>query len=427
MQEAEDEKEQDEGVQQTQRLQRFNFMSKQAGFLDELNCIQIRTGAEDSQIDGEILEYAQEKGEVIASQVLLEMKDFTRKEKIQMFNRLLTQCHQENFVYFFILNYKYAKLCYQEAESLSTDSLQSAGRANNMLQQAKRLIGRAKEAAEWALNKFQWSHGKDEKLTLLADKIGKLDNNYGANVSLLEADERISFAVEDFGEMEDIEQSDVARDCVQEIVDQLVNEGLKKADDSQDELMRARINAKLGKLLYKFMFKGRTKLQILKAAKKFYSEMLKSAGVMQNSDNPEQREELVEQWFLIAKQEDLEIQREINELTEDQMNAEEKAARAKAKPIVEETKAKFDGDTSDMKLEFIRWFNDRFIPEDVRKPIPTDQATLGNKRKFARWYIKNISAIIHPDNYQDNYDMKIQMQELAFISNKIVNRLKGNE
>jgi len=56
-------------------------------------------------------------------------------------------------------------------------------------------------------------------LTLLADKIGKLDNNYGANVSLLEADERISFAVEDFGEMEDIEQSDVARDCVQEIVD----------------------------------------------------------------------------------------------------------------------------------------------------------------------------------------------------------------
>lgn len=109
------------------------------------------------------------------------------------------------------------------------------------------------------------------------------------------------------------------------------------------------------------------------------------------------------------------------------MNAEEKAARAKAKPIVEETKAKFDGDTSDMKLEFIRWFNDRFIPENVRTPIPTDQATLGNKRKFARWYIKNISAIIHPDNYQDNYDMKIQMQELAFISNKIVNRLKGNE
>ena len=48
----------------------------------------------------------------MANQVLLEMKDFTRKEKIQMFNRRLQQCHQENFVYFFILNYKYAKLCY---------------------------------------------------------------------------------------------------------------------------------------------------------------------------------------------------------------------------------------------------------------------------------------------------------------------------
>ena len=56
-------------------------------------------------------------------------------------------------------------------------------------------------------------------MTLLADKIGKLDNNYGANVSLLEADERITFAVEDFGEMEEIEQSDVAKDCIQEIID----------------------------------------------------------------------------------------------------------------------------------------------------------------------------------------------------------------
>ena len=155
--------------------------------------------------------------------------------------------------------------------------------------------------------------------------------------------------------------------------------------------------------------------------------MLKSAGVMQNSDNPEQREELIEPWFLTAKQEDLEIQMEINELTEDQMNQEEKAARAKAKPIVQETKAKYDGDKTEMKLEFIRWFNDKFIPEKVRKPIPTDEATLGNKKKFARWYVKHISSIIHPDNYVEDIDMRIQMQELAFISNKIVNKLKGTE
>ena len=56
-------------------------------------------------------------------------------------------------------------------------------------------------------------------MALLADKIGKLDNNYGANISLLEANERITFAEEDFGEMEEIEQSEAARDCIQEIVD----------------------------------------------------------------------------------------------------------------------------------------------------------------------------------------------------------------
>ena len=171
-----------------------------------------------------------------------------------------------------------------------------------MLQQAIKLIGRAKGAAEWAFDKFEWSHGKEEKLTLLSEKIGQLDNNYGANISLLTADMAINDALEDFGKMEEIEESEDASDCIREIIDQLVNVGLKKADDQQDDLMRGRINAKLGKLLYKFMFKGgNTKLQVLRSAKRFYSEMLKSAGTMQNSEDPELREELVEPWFLTAK------------------------------------------------------------------------------------------------------------------------------
>ena len=94
MQEAEEEKTMEMEAAQAQRLQRFNFMSKRAGFLDELVCIQMRAGKEDEPIEDEVLDFAKEKGELVANQVLLEMKDFTRKEKIQMFNRRLTQCHQ---------------------------------------------------------------------------------------------------------------------------------------------------------------------------------------------------------------------------------------------------------------------------------------------------------------------------------------------
>ena len=79
-----------------------------------------------------------------------------------------------------------------------------------------------------------------------------------------------------------------------------------------------------------------------------------------------------------------------------------------------------------MKLNFIKWFNNEFIPQGARVEVPADAETM-NKRKFARWYVKSISAPIHPDNYQNDYDKKILMQELAFISNRIVNKLKGNE
>ena len=87
-------------------------------------------------------------------------------------------------------------------------------------------------------------------------------------------------------------------------------------------------------------------------------------------------------------------------------------------------KQKLQADTTPNKLEFVRWFNNEFVDESVRQPLPGEQI-LSNNKKFARWYVKNISSPIHPDNFVDDYDKKVLYSELAAVSNTIVNRLKG--
>ena len=74
--------------------------------------------------------------------------------------------------------------------------------------------------------------------------------------------------------------------------------------------MKARISAIIGKLLYKYMYTAdeATKLIMLKKAKTFYSGMLQCAGVIIRPTNRnEEPDELVEKWFILAKQEDLEL------------------------------------------------------------------------------------------------------------------------
>ena len=119
----------------------------------------------------------------------------------------------------------------------------------------------------------------EEKLTQLREKIDKLNYIYGATLSLLTSKNSLEEAKEDFG---DELQTEEAEDSVVLIFDELGN-GLKCADDSQDDLMKAQIFAQLGKLLYKFRYKGEgdeRKLAILKQAKSYYSEMLKLAGTL---------------------------------------------------------------------------------------------------------------------------------------------------
>ena len=64
------------------------------------------------------------------------------------------------------------------------------------------------------------------------------------------------------------------------------------------------------------------------------------------------------------------------------------------------------------------------MPDNVRKEIPGPEVT-GVNKKFARWYVRNISKHIHPDKFND-FNTKHLMQELLTINNRIVNKLKGH-
>ena len=111
------------------------------------------------------------------------------------------------------------------------------------------------------------------------------------------------------------------------------------------------------------------------------------------------------------------------------MNEQERIARDLAAPQVKEARAKYAADENPMKLNFVAWFNETHVIECVRQPLPTEDRILKNKRAFGRWFVKNISASIHPDNFKrdDQYNKMILMQELSKVSNKLVNMLKGVE
>ena len=77
-----------------------------------------------------------------------------------------------------------------------------------------------------------------------------------------------------------------------------------------------------------------------------------------------------------------------------------------AKPKVDEAKAKFNGDTTDNKIEFIRWINETYVPEGKRVELPGEEIT-SVKKKFARWYVSKISKHIHPDNFINEGKAKV--------------------
>ena len=76
--------------------------------------------------------------------------------------------------------------------------------------------------------------------------------------------------------------------------------------------------------------------------------------------------ELREAWFMVAKEEDLELKNKLNELNRAYLSAEEQAAMEEAMPYIQEAKRRYNEDKSFNKLAFITWLNDTYVPEARR-------------------------------------------------------------
>ena len=149
--------------------------------------------------------------------------------------------------------------------------------------------------------------------------------------------------------------------------------------------------------------------------------MLSFVGHLEGGDN-----ELAEAWFMVAKDERLELLNLINKLNKAYLSAEELAAMDEAQPFIDEAGRRYGEDKTNDKIHFITWINETYVPEAKRQPIPGPETTSVNK-KFARWYVGKISKHIHPDNFVSAPLAKQkEMQEISSLNNKIVNKLKGH-
>ena len=157
--------------------------------------------------------------------------------------------------------------------------------------------------------------------------------------------------------------------------------------------MRAQIHAKLAFLHSKCFFRGddqQKRRYLLERAEKEYKDMLACAGTAglsrATTDGDEVQEDMIiEQWFLEGQNQYIALQVELDNLREDSKTAAEREADDFAKPHIEEAKLKYEQDTGERKLVFMRWLNETHVPEQVRQQLPADAETKP-KRAFGRWF-----------------------------------------
>ena len=148
-----------EDAAKEQLRNRVDLLSKLASSFDEKTVLQTQIAAsKNEQLDVETVEEIQERGLELATSIMLDIKDLTRGEQIRTWLQKMQNCSKQNFAYFFTLNFEFAKLHFYEAESMESDTFEKANKALTMIQQAFRLLERAQEAAEYALEKHGWSH-----------------------------------------------------------------------------------------------------------------------------------------------------------------------------------------------------------------------------------------------------------------------------
>ena len=148
--------------------------------------------------------------------------------------------------------------------------------------------------------------------------------------------------------------------------------------------------------------------------------MKKAMGGMSDEDY-----QVAERWYVEARQEDMELSAEIAVLSAPSQSELERAAHAAAKPIIAEANRRFEEDKSDLKLAYLTWLNDNFVPENQRQPMP-DASITSQKKRFARWCVGKLSKHLHPDKYVTDLNKKVLMEGLSTVTNKVINKLKGH-
>ena len=127
-------------------------------------------------------------------------------------------------------------------------------------------------------------------------------------------------------------------------------EALPSAESSENQVLLARINAKLGYIYYKCLFKDDSnRIATLKQAAQYYSVMLQASAAL-NQDG-----ELIEPWFINGKQEDLELKSELARLETGQQDDATKAAHEANAAEYEAMKRMYAEDKSEFKVDFIQF------------------------------------------------------------------------
>ena len=74
-----------------------------------------------------------DEGEKAALSIFLDIKDFPMEKKINYLTFLLKYCHSSNYKYFFLINYKHAKLLFKSVVRKDTTTLVQANEASLLL------------------------------------------------------------------------------------------------------------------------------------------------------------------------------------------------------------------------------------------------------------------------------------------------------
>ena len=119
-----------------------------------------------------------DEGQLIAMKILFDIREWDIAKSLAKLDTLLKNCHEANYKYFFLVNFKYAKLLFKQVQSLDTSTFFNTNQALQRLQLSQKYLARAIGAAEKAADRYAYQHEQDEKVAKLKEDQEKLIYNF---------------------------------------------------------------------------------------------------------------------------------------------------------------------------------------------------------------------------------------------------------